>query len=78
MSSEKKSGKDKKKSEKKTSVDDLEPNEDDDVKGGASLSLADATTEVSADLERVARKITPADTDSLNYKITPETKPTTR
>jgi hypothetical protein len=75
MSSEKKTGKDKT-SKKKTRVDDLEPHQDDDPKGGATLSIADADSVVREDLTtEVARKITPTD---LSYKITPETKPTTR
>ena len=74
--SSKKTSKDKtKKGKKKTQVDDLEPHKDSDVKGGATLSLADTDTRVTADLSKIARKITPTD---LNYKITPETKPTTR
>ena len=74
MSSDKKKGKDDtKESKKKTSIDDLEPHSDDDVKGGATLSLASTDTRITADLSTVARKITPND---LNYKITPETKPT--
>lgn len=77
-SEEKKSKKSEKKTDKaKTKIDDLEPTEDDDVKGGATLSLAtsDATRLTSADYDDTARKITPTD---LSYKITPETKPTTR
>ena len=66
----------KKDSKKKTRIDDLKPHQDDDdVKGGATLSLADTDTRVTDDQLKVARKITPTD---LNYKITPETKPTTR
>ena len=78
MSSDKKAGKDKtKKGKKKTRVEDLEPNESDDVKGGATLSLASTDTRITADLSssELDRKITPTD---LSYKITPETKPTTR
>ena len=62
------------KNKKKTRVDDLEPHEDDDAKGGATLSLASTDTRVKATLD-LAKKITPTD---LSYKITPETKPTTR
>ena len=68
-----KSGKDTtKKGKKKTRVDDLEPHQDSDAKGGATLSLASTDTRVTADLYDTAKKITPTD---LNYKITPETKP---
>ena len=79
MSTEEK--KSKKKTEKtKTKIDDLEPNEDDDVKGGATLSLAtsDATRLTSSDYDDLAKKITPVDDTDLNYKITPVTKPTSR
>ena len=75
MSSEKKTADPAKKNKKKTRVDDLEPHQGDDAKGGATLSLASTDTRVTADLLQVAKKITPTD---LNYKITPETKPTTR
>lgn len=84
MSSDKKKGKDdtkgktnmKGKNTEKTRIDDLEPHrDDDDVKGGATLSLASTDTRVTTDLSTVDKKITPTD---LSYKITPETKPTTR
>ena len=48
MSSDKKKGEDDtKESKKKTSIDDLEPHQDDDVKGGATLSVASTDTRVS-------------------------------
>ena len=73
MSSEKKTGDPAKKN--KTRIDDLEPHQGDDAKGGAALSLASTDTRVTADLSRVDKKITPTD---LSFKVTPETKPTTR
>ena len=48
------------KNKKKTRVDDLEPHEDDDVKGGATLSLASTDTQVKATTD-LTRKITPTD-----------------